>query len=133
LIHKTRDPRNPSVVAPTLVAERVARSAGCAGFRSEGMMPPSARSEEGEAVSSEVLDKLVELVTAAFGLVAALAWNTAIQELFALVFPEAGDLIAKFLYAIVVTAIVVFVTIRLGRLAERVKEQERGLLDRLRE
>jgi hypothetical protein len=84
-------------------------------------------------VSSEVLDKLVELVTAAFGLVAALAWNTAIQELFTLVFPAAGDLIAKFLYAIVVTVIVVFVTIRLGRLAERVKEQERGLLARLRE
>jgi hypothetical protein len=59
------------------------------------MMPPSARGEEGEAVSSEVLDKLVELVTAAFGLVAALAWNTAIQELFTLVFPAAGDLIAS--------------------------------------
>jgi hypothetical protein len=84
-------------------------------------------------VSSEVLDKLVELVTAAFGLVAALAWNTAIQELFSVIFPEAGDLIAKFLYAIVVTVVVVFVTIRLGRLAERMKEQERGLLDRLRE
>ena len=97
-----------------------------AGSGSEGMMPPLARREEGEAVSSEVLDKLVELITAAFGLVAALAWNTAIQELFSLVFPETGDLIAKFLYAVVVTVIVVFVTIRL---AERVKE----LLERLRE
>jgi hypothetical protein len=84
-------------------------------------------------VSSEVLDKLVELITAAFGLVAALAWNTAIQELFTVIFPEAGDLIAKFLYAAVVTVIVVFVTIRLGRLAERVKEQERGLMNRLRQ
>jgi hypothetical protein len=97
------------------------------------MMPPSARREEGEAVSSEVLDKLVELITAAFGLVAALAWNTAIQELFTMIFPEAGDLIAKFLYAVVVTVLVVFVTIRLGRLAERAKERERGLLNRLRE
>jgi Family of unknown function (DUF5654) len=84
-------------------------------------------------VSSEVLDKLVELITAAFGLVAALAWNTAIQALFAAIFPEAGDLIAKFLYAVVVTVIIVIVTIRLGRLAERIKEQERGLLNRLRE
>jgi hypothetical protein len=40
-------------------------------------------------VSSEVLDKLVKLVTAVFGLVAALAWNTAIQALFTLVLPEA--------------------------------------------
>ena len=84
-------------------------------------------------MSSEVLDKLVELVTAAFGLVAALAWNTAIQTLFALVFPDAGDLVAKFLYAITVTVVVVFVTIRLGRLAEQAKERERGLLGRLRE
>jgi hypothetical protein len=84
-------------------------------------------------VSSEVMDKLVELITAAFGLVAALAWNTAIQALFAAIFPEAGDLIAKFLYAVVVTVIIVIVTIRLGRLAERIKEQERGLLNRLRE
>jgi Family of unknown function (DUF5654) len=97
------------------------------------MMPLSARREEGEAVSSEVLDKLVELVTAAFGLVAALAWNTAIQELFTMIFPEAGDLIAKFLYAIVVTVVVVLVTIRLGRIAEQAKERERGLLNRLRE
>jgi hypothetical protein len=29
--------------------------------------------------------------------------------------------------------IVVFVTIRLGRLAEQAKEREKGLLDRLRE
>ena len=84
-------------------------------------------------MSSEVLDKLVELITAAFGLVAALAWNTAIQELFTVIFPEAGDLIAKFLYVVVVTVIIVFVTIRLGRLAERLKEQERGLMNRLRQ
>ena len=83
-------------------------------------------------MSSEVLDKLVELITAAFGLVAALAWNTAIQELFTVIFPEAGDLIAKFLYAVVVTVIVVVITIRLGRLAEQAKERERGFLDRLR-
>jgi Family of unknown function (DUF5654) len=36
-------------------------------------------------------------MTAPFGLVAALAWNTAIQALFDAVFPEAGDLLAKFL------------------------------------
>ena len=84
-------------------------------------------------MSSEVLDKLVELVTVAFGLVAALAWNTAIQELFTMIFPQSGDLIAKFLYAISVTVIVVIVTIRLGRLAEQAKEREKGLMDRLRQ
>jgi hypothetical protein len=38
--------------------------------------------------------------------------------------PRGGDLIAKFLYAITVTVIVVFATIRLGRLAEQAKERE---------
>jgi uncharacterized membrane protein len=75
-------------------------------------------------MSSEVLEKIIELMTAAFGLVAALAWNAAIQELFTAVFGEAGNLVAKFFYAIVVTVIVVLVTMRLGRLAERVKRDE---------
>ncbi len=63
-------------------------------------------------------------MTAAFGLVAALAWNAAIQELFTSIFGEAGNLVAKFFYAVVVTALVVFVTIRLGRLSERIKKDE---------
>ncbi|MBA2344119.1 MAG: hypothetical protein H0V83_03440 [Rubrobacter sp.] len=75
-------------------------------------------------LSSEVLDKIIELMTAAFGLVAALAWNAAIQALFIAVFGEAGGLVAKFFYAVVVTVIVVLVTIRIGRLAERLKREE---------
>ena len=75
-------------------------------------------------MSSEVLDKMVQLVTAAFGLVAALAWNEAIQALFTLIFGEAGNIAAKFFYAVVVTVVVVFVTVRLGRLAERVRKEE---------
>ncbi len=75
-------------------------------------------------LTSEVLDKIIQLMTAAFGLVAALAWNAAIQELFTSIFGEAGDLAAKFFYAVVVTVVVVFVTIRLGRLSERIKKDE---------
>ncbi len=75
-------------------------------------------------MTSEVLDKIVQLMTAAFGLVAALAWNEAIQALFTQIFGEAGDLFAKFFYAVVVTVIVVFVTIRLGRLSDRIKRDE---------
>jgi hypothetical protein len=71
-------------------------------------------------MSREVLTTTLQLATTAFGLVAALAWNDAIQTLFATVFGEAGDLAAKFLYALLVTAIVVLITIRLGKLKERV-------------
>jgi hypothetical protein len=42
------------------------------------------------SLTSEVLDKFAQLITTALGLVAALAWNTAIQNLFDRVFGEAG-------------------------------------------
>jgi hypothetical protein len=75
-------------------------------------------------MSREVLEKTLQLATAAFGLVAALAWNEAIQTLFAQIFGEAADITAKFVYALIVTAIVIFATIRLARLQERVIARE---------
>jgi hypothetical protein len=41
-------------------------------------------------MKQDVIKQLAALITAAFGLVAALAWNTAIQEIFRLAFGEAG-------------------------------------------
>jgi len=54
-------------------------------------------------LSGEVPDKLAQLITTAFGLVAALLWNTAIQNLFERVFGKAGAALAsQFLYAILI-------------------------------
>lgn len=75
-------------------------------------------------MSSEVLDRILQLMTAAFGLVAALAWNDAIQTLFNELFGEAAGLAAKFFYAAIITIVVVVVTVRLGRLSERLKKDE---------
>jgi hypothetical protein len=75
-------------------------------------------------LSKEVLDAIITLMTTAFGLVATLAWNEAIQALFAALLPQGGDLAAKFLYAVVVTLIVVVTTIRLGRLAKRIGDEK---------
>ncbi len=63
----------------------------------------------------EVMRRTVELILAGFALVAALAWNDAIQTLFNQVFGSAGSLIAKFGYAILVTIIITLVSIRLSR------------------
>ncbi len=84
-------------------------------------------------MTAEVLDKFSELITTALGLVAALAWNEAIQQLFTELLGEAGGaLAAKFFYAFIVTLIVIFATISVGRAAERAKrleaERDRGLL-----
>ena len=74
-------------------------------------------------VGREVIETTITLAVTAFGLVAALAWNTAIQSLFAAVLGEAGGVTAQFLYAILVTVLVVFATIRLSRLKDRVAEE----------
>jgi uncharacterized membrane protein len=84
-------------------------------------------------LSSEILDKFSELITTALGLVAALAWNAAIQQLFTQLFGEAGGVLAaKFFYAILVTLIVIFATMAIARAAERAKrieaERDKGLL-----
>ena len=59
------------------------------------------------------------------GLVAALAWNTAIQNLFDKIFGQAGgELVGQFFYAILVTIVVIFATIYVGRAAEKAKRAE---------
>ena len=69
----------------------------------------------------EIIGKMSALLTAAFGLVAALAWNDAIKALFR----EGGPLYGisthgPWGYAILVTIIAVIVTIWMARISERV-------------
>jgi hypothetical protein len=84
-------------------------------------------------LTAEVLDKFAQLITTALGLVAALAWNDAIQNLFNQYLGSAGaELLSKFLYAGLVTLIVIFATIAVSRAADRAKkleeERNKGLL-----
>jgi membrane protein YdbS with pleckstrin-like domain len=72
---------------------------------------------------NEVIEKLAALVTVAFGLVAALAWNSAIQAVFARFFGTAQTLIANIAYAVFVTVIAVIATIWIGKIAEKSKKK----------
>lgn len=72
-------------------------------------------------MKKEVIEKFVTLITAAFGFVAALAWNSAIQALFNEFFPNRTGLIAMFSYAIIVTIIAIFITLWIAKLSERTK------------
>ena len=67
-------------------------------------------------LKSQMLKKILELVTACFGLVAALALNDAIQSLFAELFGKQNAIWAKFAYAAIVTVIVVLVTVKISKL-----------------
>ncbi len=72
-------------------------------------------------MKEQVIEKLSALVTAAFGLVAALAWNSAIQKFFRDVFGEQSSLGAMVGYAVLVTIIAVTVTLWVGKVAEKAK------------
>ena len=69
----------------------------------------------------DLIEKLSALITAAFGLVAALAWNTAIQQVFKNIFGDNSSIAAMLGYAILVTIIAVIATIWIGKVAEHAK------------
>ena len=83
------------------------------------------KNEKSPSLRLALLENMSTLVSAGFGLVAALAWNDAIQTLFNRVFGAASSLVAKFLYAAFITAVVVLVTTRLTRVADTVKKSLR--------
>ncbi len=70
----------------------------------------------------EVAERTLELGTSGLGLVAALAWNDAIQELFRALFGTASTLAAKIFYALLVTAFVVLLTRHMAKLSNHLKK-----------
>jgi cellobiose-specific phosphotransferase system component IIC len=78
------------------------------------------------ALRQDVIKAIAALITAAFGLVAALAWNTAIQEIFRVAFGDQSGVIPMLIYAVVVTIIAVIATLAIGRAAAKagVKEEK---------
>ena len=82
------------------------------------------------AFRREVVDKMSSLATAAFGLVAALAWNTAIQEAFKRIPWTGGSGVWALVgYAAFVTIVAVLVIIWIGRFAGRLKDEHEAELD----
>ena len=83
-------------------------------------------SNEGEkpkGLIEEILDKFGSLVTAAFGLVAALAWNEAIQTIFRNLFGTQQAIPLMIGYAIIVTVIAVILTLIIARAVTKAKEK----------
>jgi len=68
-------------------------------------------------MKKQVVDRISSLVIAAFGLVAALAWNGAIQAIFREIFGTAEGLVPMLFYAVIVTIIAVFATVWIAKIA----------------
>ncbi len=71
---------------------------------------------------SVYLQTMISLASAAFGVVAALAWNSAITALVRQIFGSGAQVISLFLYAVIITIIAVIVMVNLGKVAERTAE-----------
>ncbi|OGG03861.1 hypothetical protein A2W14_04960 [Candidatus Gottesmanbacteria bacterium RBG_16_37_8] len=73
-----------------------------------------------------ILKQMVTLSTSGFGLVAALAWNSFIQELVSNYikpyFKEGSSVISLLIYALLVTVLAVTVTYNLTKIVEKVEE-----------
>ena len=80
-------------------------------------------SEKEKSFHKELVQQLVTLSTSGFGLVAALAWNEAIQtfvkDYIQIYFPNQSGAISKLLYAVLITAFAVLITYQLSRLASK--------------
>jgi len=67
----------------------------------------------------ELKEKTITLILGGFGLVAALAWNEAIKSLFETFFEKSNALIGKFIYAIIITFIIVILSMQLKKVSEK--------------
>lgn len=82
--------------------------------------------QKSKRVTIEVLTQMITLSTSGFGLVAALAWNSFIQEVVnnyvKKFLPSGSGLISLFIYAIIVTVLAVTVTLQLSQIKERLEQ-----------
>jgi hypothetical protein len=72
----------------------------------------------------EVIDKIAALMTAAFGMVAALAWNEAIKSLMVDIFGTSSGTVGFLIYAIIVTVFAVAAIIMITRTYNKIKVKE---------
>lgn len=75
-------------------------------------------------LTREVSAQILNLATSSLGLVAALAWNDAVQSIFKEYFPTSSGVVAKIVYALIVSALIVIVTINLTKLSRIAKGEK---------
>jgi len=85
------------------------------------IIPPASSKELPRAV----IRQMTALATSGFGLVAALAWNELIKNFIdTFIKPLVGTgsvLISQLIYAVIVTALAVLITLQLSRLEQKLK------------
>ena len=67
-------------------------------------------------IHSDILERIITLVIAALGLIAALAWDEALRHLFEKLFGGEGTLLEEISYAVVITILAALISVQLGKL-----------------
>ncbi|MDP3778439.1 MAG: DUF5654 family protein [bacterium] len=81
---------------------------------------PPVNSQEDIKLRTEIRERTLGYMLAAFGLVAGLAWNDAIQTLIAYLYPRPENTLpAKFMYAVIISVVVVLLSVSMSRLFHR--------------
>ncbi len=81
--------------------------------------------KEGEEIKRELQHRMTGYIVGALGLVAGLAWNDAIKALIEYLFPLAKNtLLAKFIYAILMTFVIGIVASYLIRFFDKKEESK---------
>lgn len=84
--------------------------------------------KEQNRLTIEIVRQILTLATAGFGLVAALAWNSLIQEFvdtyIKVWLPQGGKITSLLIYALIVTILAVFVTYQLSKILRRLEAKE---------
>lgn len=70
----------------------------------------------------QLIETFASLITAAFGLVAALAWNDTIKAAIKAIFGTEDDLVGMTVYAVLVTIIAVVMTLLISRSLSKAKK-----------
>lgn len=85
----------------------------------------STKQQKRKHLALEVMTQMLTLATSGFGLVAALAWNSLIQEVvntyIKKVLPAGSGIISLLIYAAIVTMLAVVVTYQLSKIKERLE------------
>ncbi len=87
---------------------------------------PKAKKKDDQKLHIEIVKQMVTLSTSGFGLVAALAWNSVIQEFVNSYvkkwIPVGGGIISLLIYALLITTLAVLVTVQLSKLSKRLQK-----------
>jgi Fe2+ transport system protein B len=76
--------------------------------------------KEPSRIRKEVRERTITYLVAAFSLVAGLAWNEAVKSLIDYFLPlSANTLLAKFIYAVLITVVVVTFTVYLEKIFKK--------------